>query len=315
MASTEPSQSWNRAQVLRLVNITEPRLKGWERQQFVDPKTDYGFRDLIALRTLESLRSKKVSTQTIQRLLVVLRSKLRRVKDPLSAVKIFLEGKKLRAEIEGQKMEALSGQLFFDFEIAEVKRLVTFPKDDGKAAAKRQEQAQLAESEFWFQNGLDVEHKAGPITEAIAAYEKAIALNPNAAAAMVNLGTILFHQRKWTKAETQYRGAVTADPEYALAQFNLGNLFDERGDRTKAEEHYLKALKINPQYGDAHYNLALLYQGEGATMKAISHWRTYLKIDPQSDWSKVARRELDKLKRTMVSSGPQFKVHSVGGRD
>ena len=98
-----------------------------------------------------------------------------------------------------------------------------------------------------------------------------------------------------------------------MAQFNLANLYDERGDRKLAEEHYLLALKINRQYGDAHYNLALLYQGEGATLKAISHWKTYLKLDPQSDWSKVARRELDKLKRTMVDQGARFKVHYAGG--
>ncbi len=280
----------------------------------VEPRKTYAFRDLVTLRTLESLRAKKVSPKTIHRIIEVLHGKLRRVKDPLSAAKIFHEGKKLRAEFEGQTMDALSGQILFNFDKSEVKRLVAFPKEDCKAARHKQ-QTQMAESEFWFQKGLEVEHRAGPVSEAMSAYEKAIELNPAAVASMVNLGTILFHQRKWQKAEAQYKKAVEVDPQYALAQFNLANLYDERGDRKQAEEHYLIALTINPQYGDAHYNLALLYQGEGATLKAITHWKTYLKLDPHSDWSKVARRELDKLKRTMVDQGAQFKVHYAGGRE
>ena len=46
------------------------------------------------------------------------------------------------------------------------------------------------------------------IHQDIAAYEKAIELNPAAVSSMVNLGTILFHQRKWQKAEAQYLGWV-----------------------------------------------------------------------------------------------------------
>ena len=310
MASHVATQTWSRAQVLRLVNITERKLAAWERQELVEPRQVYGFRDLVALRTLESLRSKHVSGRNIQRVLEVLRGRLKKVTDPLSAAKIFLDGKKLRAEIEGNKMEGLSGQYLLDFEASEVRRLVSFPKDDGLVHGKQKEQSQLAESDFWFQKGLDVEHNCGPIGEAIEAYEKAIELNSRMASAMVNLGTIYFHQRKWQKAEAHYHEAIHADPNYALAVFNLGNLYDERGDRNLALQQYEEALRINPRYGDAHYNLALLHQTEGSAMKAVGHWNAYLKLDPQSDWARVARRELDKLKKSMTSHG----LRAVGSR-
>ena len=299
--------------MLRLVNITERRLAAWEHQGLVESRENFGFRDLIALRTLESLRAKQVSTRNIQRVLVVLRGKLKRVNDPLSAAKIFLDGKKLRAEIEGKKMEALSGQYLLNFDASEVRRLVSFPKEDGKAEAKLKEKIQAAESERWFQKGLEVEHNCGPIDEAIEAYEKAIELNSKMASAMVNLGTIFFHQRKWQKAEANYQNALAVDPEYALAAFNLGNLYDERGERDLALKHYENALRINPRYGDAHYNLALLYQAEGSAMKAVGHWNAYLKLDPQSDWARVARRELDKLKKSMTNHGLRAKAHSAFG--
>ena len=32
-------------------------------------------------------------------------------------------------------------------------------------------------------------------------------------------------------------------------------------------------------------------------MKAVHHWRAYLKLDPSSEWSGIARRELDKLRK------------------
>ena len=128
---------------------------------------------------------------------------------------------------------------------------------------------------------------------------------------MVNLGTIFFHQRKWQKAEAQYLAAIAVDPEYALAAFNLGNLYDERGQRDLALKHYEDALRINPRYGDAHYNLALLFQTEGSAMNAVKHWNAYLKLDPQSDWARVARRELDKLKKSMTSHGLRAKAHSA----
>ena len=58
----------------------------------------------------------------------------------------------------------------------------------------------------------------------------AIELDPQSAGALVNLGTIYFHLRKWDEAERYYRQALDADPSYELAHFNLGNLFDEKGD-------------------------------------------------------------------------------------
>ena len=99
---------------------------------------------------------------------------------------------------------------------------------------------------------------------------------------------------------------MEADDDYALAHFNLANLYDERGRRELAEQHYARALEIAPTYADAHYNLALLQQGSNRMMEAVRHWNAYLKLDPSSQWAKVARRELEKLRKATV-------VHGRGG--
>ena len=163
------------------------------------------------------------------------------------------------------------------------------------------------------QNALDVLEQAGAVKDAIQAYETAVLLDPTSAGAWVNLGTIYFNSRQLAKAETHYRRALEADPSYALAHFNIGNLYDERGDYDRALHHYKHAVDLSPQYADAHYNLALLYQGGGHTMDAVRHWKLYLKLDPVSSWSAIARRELDKLRKSAVlrSSRRQTGTESI----
>ncbi len=141
------------------------------------------------------------------------------------------------------------------------------------------------------------------MTEAIAAYQKAVSLDPQLAAAYVNLGTLYFGTQQYEKAANSYRRALSINPDYPLAHFNMGNLYDELGDTDQAQSHYQAALKLDPNYADAHYNLALLFQSSGKTLKAVRHWQTYLKLDSSSAWSAIARRELDKLSTALVVPG------------
>jgi tetratricopeptide (TPR) repeat protein len=105
------------------------------------------------------------------------------------------------------------------------------------------------------------------------------------------------------RAESHYKKALEADPDYALAHFNIANLYDERGDYRHALMHYQQAVRLNPTYADAHYNLALLYQAVGHVMEAVRHWKIYLKLDPGSSWGAIARRELEKLRKSTVLHG------------
>jgi tetratricopeptide (TPR) repeat protein len=161
----------------------------------------------------------------------------------------------------------------------------------------------LRESEMWFQKGLELEETGAPVEEAIDAYKKVLELNPVAAGALVNLGTIYYRQRKFAEAERYYRDAITADSAYALAEFNLGNLYDEQGRLKEALEHYRRALTLNPGYADAHFNLALVCERTGDTLKAVHHWKQYLKLDSTGQWAEIARRQLERLRQaTLIHS-------------
>ncbi len=304
MAGTAAKQAYSREETRRLLRISERQLASWERQKLVRRVSAYGFRELLALRTLVKLRHNRVAPVQIRRALAALREKLKHIEDPLTDLKLYADGKKIHVEIGENSMEAVSGQLLLNFRERELNRLLQFPtKDSGGVERDRRLTA-----ERWFQRGLDLEQSGAPAAEIIEAYRKAIDLDPKSAGALVNLGTIYFNSRDWPEAEQHYLDALEVDPEYALAHFDLANLYDERGEREKALAHYESALRVSPNYADAHYNVALLYQGSNQPMKAVRHWSAYLKLDPNSHWANIARRELAKLREATVVPGSSNRI-------
>jgi tetratricopeptide (TPR) repeat protein len=288
-----PAAEYTRADVRRKFDLSERQLKSWEREDLLPQAEHYSFSDLIAIQTILKLRENHIQPKQIGRAIVSLRRKLDWVKQPLSELRIVSDGKKIAVHIAGQKMEAISGQILFDFDAAEVGGLMSFP-------GRKPSLNRMRESESWFQRGLELEETGAPVEQAIAAYQKVLELNASAAGALVNLGTIFYRQRKFADAETYYKDAIEADPSYALAQFNLGNLYDEQGRIKEAFEHYRRALALNPTYGDAHFNLALLCERAGDNLKAVHHWKAYLKLDHSGQWAEIARRQLERLRDATV---------------
>jgi len=288
-----PSEEYSRADVRRKFGLSERQLRSWERQDLISPAETYSFSDLIAIQTLIKLRENHIRPRQIGVALTSLRQKLGWMKQPLSELRIVSDGRKIAVHVAGQRMEAITGQILFDFDAADVGGVKSFP--DRKTSVSR-----LRESEAWFQRGLELEETGAPVAEAIEAYRKVLDLNPDAAGALVNLGTIYYRQRKFTEAEKYYKSAIAADPGYPLAQFNLGNLYDEQSRVDEALVHYRRALHLNPNYADAHFNLALLCERTGDNLKAVHHWKAYLKLDHTGQWAEVARRQLERLRQATL---------------
>jgi tetratricopeptide (TPR) repeat protein len=277
-----------------MLHVSEQQLRSWERHGLIPGVATFSFSDLIALKTLQKLRENRIPPRKIGRALTALKKKLSNVEQPLSELKIFSDGRTIAVQIAGQKMEALTGQLLFNFDTAELGSLKSFaPKPAYDRGSERQ-------AEGYFQQGLALEETGAPIEEAIQSYKKAVELNPAAAGALVNLGTIYYRQRNYTEAERHYQQAIEVDSNYPLAHYNLGNLFDEQGDLARAEEHYTTALRLNPNYADAHFNLALLSERQGEFLKAVRHWKSYLRLDSTGTWATIARRQLEKLREAAL---------------
>ena len=297
---TTVQRTYNRAQVIRLLDLDERRLRTWERLKLMPALESYRYQDLLALRSLRKLAEQGVRADQLQRAFKSIRERMRDVKNPLTELKLFLDGKRLSVQGAGYRLDPRTGQFLFDFETRSV---TTWPATHLAAAEESERRRLHAEAERLFHVALEAEQAHTPAREVMAMYEAALRANPKLAPALVNIGTLYFNARCHRDAESYYARAVEADPNYPLAHFNLANLFDERGDRAGALKHYLRALELNAGYADAHYNIALLYQGSGDRLRALRHWKTYLKLDPGSSWAQVAKRELRKLRDATIITG------------
>jgi tetratricopeptide (TPR) repeat protein len=295
------SGAWQREDVCRMLGITSRQLGAWERQGFLSPGETFGFPDLVALKTLRRLRELRIPVGQIRDAVTSLKTRLEDIDAPLAQLKITTEGKRIAVHVSGSRMEAVTGQLLLDFGEREIEKLRAFPMKPEPSPDETRVPIDEEKAEYWFQRGLGLEETGAPIEAAIEAYRKALEANPGAPGALVNLGTILFRQRKYRQAREHYTRAILSDPSYPLAHFNLGNLADEQGDFEEARMHYLDAIRLNPRYADAYFNLALLAERMGDILQAIGYWSRYLKLDTTSSWARAARKQLDKLKQSVRS--------------
>lgn len=285
-----------------MLKLDGRQLKSWERQGLIPELPQYKFTDLLKLKRLVKLRAEHAHPRLVRTAMRALDEYLKKLPDPGDDVQIYTEGRRVRIQIGKHRLEPGSGQMLFDFAEAEISKLLHLPaaKNSVKMAERLRDKL---EADRWFEHALELEQSGAQYEEIIAAYQKTLELDPKSAGALVNLGTVFFNGHAWADAEEHYLRALGVDPEYALAHFNLGNLYDEQDDLANAEKHYLEALRLHPHYADAHYNMALLYQGMRDFMRAVRHWRAYLKLDTTTTWSKIARRELEKLEAITIHQG------------
>ena len=281
------AESYSREELRRILHLSERQLGAWQRQGLV-PAGPYTFSDLIAVKTILKLRQNNVALKKIQSSVSALKRKLKGIERPLTELKISSDGRRILVNYQGAVMDPDTGQLLFNFDTGKLHASVKAMRVAGSPAPPQRKQ----EAEEWFLKGLKLEERPETVREAMQAYVKAIELNPQAAGAYINLGTIYYNMRQLDEAEKCYQAAVSLDPDYSLAYFNLGNVFDERGDLPGARRNYEQALRLAPGYADAHYNLALLYEKLGMRAKSGPHWRAYLKLDPSSPWAAYARQQM-----------------------
>ncbi len=283
------TQEFSRADVRRILKIPEQSLRSWERHGLYESSGRFAFPDLAALRTIKRLREHHIPSARIRASLLALRNRIG-VRRPLSELRLTTEGRFVAVNLPNARMEALTGQLLFDFDSQPSTRMAVVERPEAPVSTRSVEEA-----ENWFQRGLEIEERNGPPGEAAEAYTRSLELNPRAAGAWVNLGTLRYRESDLKEAERLYRKALRVSTEYALAHFNLGNVCEETGRLDEASASYEQALRLNPSYADAHYNLALVYERRGEHMRAVRHWRAYLKLDPSSPWAGIARRQLKGL--------------------
>ena len=95
--------------------------------------------------------------------------------------------------------------------------------------------------------------------EAIAAYQKALEIDPKAHEVWVNLGVAYRLKGNYDQAITSYQKALAINPNYAEAHSSLGTLYILQGKPQEAVGKFETAIKLDPTLAVAHGNLALAY--------------------------------------------------------
>jgi tetratricopeptide (TPR) repeat protein len=271
------------AEVQRILGLTGKQLDYWDRLRLVSPQTEedkrfYGFRELIALRTVKQLIEKGVPASRLQRALAALREKLSQVQTPLAELRVVSDGKDIIVESEGARLEPLSGQFVLNFETRELHervRVMTGRKADD-----------------WFATALQYEAEGKTRAQAIDAYDHALGLDPQRPEALINCGMLYYEDGDLEKASEYFERALALDAESALAHFNLGSVLEELGELEASRQHLRQAVRLLPDYPDAHYNLAFVCEKLGAPVEAQQHWQAYVKLDPVGPWCGYARQRI-----------------------
>jgi tetratricopeptide (TPR) repeat protein len=266
-------------------------LNAWERAGLISASEHYSFDELVQLRKLRELAETRISVKSIRRSVDAMQ-KVAGLSNPLLELAVVSRGSRLAFRQGGALVDPMTRQMAFDFELtpraglAVVRRAGRFGADANSVSAEVQEM---------FLRAVRLEENAGTLVEAQSLYGEILEIQPDHAAAAINLGTIRYNERDFCSAEALYRRATEADPEYALAFFDLGNVLDELQRLPDAIAAYERALKLVPQYADAHYNLALAYERIQEPRRALRHWTRYIQLDPSGPWASHAKTQAKRI--------------------
>jgi tetratricopeptide (TPR) repeat protein/glycosyltransferase involved in cell wall biosynthesis len=115
---------------------------------------------------------------------------------------------------------------------------------------------------------------------AIECYERAIAIDPNYAAAYSNLGVVKQQIGRLPEAIAHYRQALAIDRNLAETASNLGSALAEAGENEEAIAEYERALSLNPNCAEALINLGLLREEQGDVAQAVSLYEQAIQVNP-----------------------------------
>jgi eukaryotic-like serine/threonine-protein kinase len=115
----------------------------------------------------------------------------------------------------------------------------------------------------WNNRGVTLLALGRSSKEVLAAFEKAIALQPDLAQAHWGLCLTLNQIGQYQKAFNACNQALSIEPQYAEAFWGMGFALEKQQKYPEALEFYQQAVKINPQYTEAwnHIGLTLLALG------------------------------------------------------
>lgn len=260
----------------KLLGLSPAQVRGFVRSGFLEvargPRRElrFAFQDLVLLRTAKELLGAGLPPRRIRRVLRELKRDLPSGRT-LAGLSIGADGNRLVVSDGGDRWNPESGQMLFNFEVAEIARKVA-PLAARSARLLRESEATIDAAE-WYEHGCELE--ASSPGEARDAYRRALELDPEHVDAHLNLGRLLHEDGELEAAEGHYRIALRERSGDVTAAFNLGVVLEDLGREEDAVASYEQAIATDAGCADAHHNLARLYERLGERRAAVRHWNAY----------------------------------------
>jgi tetratricopeptide (TPR) repeat protein len=304
--------------VARILAVQEARLRYWMQTGFVGPTVRkggrfyYTFTDLVAVKAAKDLLAADVPLQKARRAVEALRKALPNDTHPHTKLRVCSDGESIVALSDDIAFEPVGGQVVMAFTLPtfgqHVAEVLAMPRVDPNAVATVHTESSAPHEiagERTEANGGTTAYRH--FVEACAAedrgesqlaehlFRQAIDLEPNMAAALTNLGNLVYRQGEADEARRLYERALDHDPNQPEARYNLANLLEDIGEIELAVTELRKVVAAAPEFADAHYNLGLMLAQLGGTAQAKQHLERYLELDGASDWAMHARSYLEQV--------------------
>lgn len=119
-----------------------------------------------------------------------------------------------------------------------------------------------------------------PQDEALALFSRAVAVKPDYVDALINLGNALHARGEIDEATARYEQAVALRPGSAAALNNLGNVLRAQGKLDDAIACYERGLAADPNNPDIHFGVGCILQAQGKLDAAIARYERAIALKP-----------------------------------
>jgi len=299
--------------VSRILVVQESRLRYWMQIGFVGPTVRKGgrfyftFCDLVAVKSAKDLLATGMSLQKVRKNVEALRKALPEDTHPATRMRVCCDGETIVALADDVAFQPIGGQVVMAFNLPtfgeHVAQVLAMPRvtpslnEDGtpKPVEDSPTEANGGTTAYrYFVEACAAEDRDDS-QSAEHLFRQAIDLEPNMAAALTNLGNLVYRKAELVEARGFYERALEHDPVQPEARYNLANLLEDLGETELAIAELRKVCAAAPDFADAHYNLGIMLAQVGGNAQARHHLERYLELDAASDWAGHARTFLDQI--------------------